>query len=101
MAQRDGYSSFVNDWLFGYTGTGGGDPDLTREQLWEEVVEKFAIKRVYRERITAWRKERERLNLKSKERADRKQAALEEEAHANARIETLGSGKTTYSGKIH
>ena len=57
MAQRDGYSAFVDDWLPSYTGNGGADPDLTREKVWEEVVEKYDIREVYNKKIQVWREE--------------------------------------------
>ena len=94
IAQRDGYSAFVDDWLPAYLGQEGGDPDLTRQKVWDEVEQKFGIKCMYEERITAWREERERLKAKAEGREERKRIALEEEAYANAWIKMLESGQT-------
>ena len=84
MTQRDGYSTFVDDWLPTYTGKSGEVPDLTREKVWEEVVEKYGIEKEYNEKITKWREERELLKNKGDDRKRRKEAALEEEEYANA-----------------
>ncbi|KAL8795359.1 MAG: hypothetical protein Q9195_002100 [Heterodermia aff. obscurata] len=92
MAQRDGYSAFVDDWLSNYAGKEGGDPDLTRQKVWDEVEKKYNIESVYKSRIMAWREERERLKIKGEGREERKRIALEEEAYANAWIEMLKSG---------
>lgn len=78
MAQRDGYSTFVDEWLPKYTGD-RGDPNLTREKVWGEVMKKFGIEKIYEEKITAWRKEREHLKIKGDNREERKRAAVEEE----------------------
>lgn len=94
MAQRDGYSAFVDDWLSAYSGKEGGDPDLTRQKVWDEVETKFDIKCVYEGRITAWREMREQLKIKGESREERKRVALEEEVYANAWIEMLGPGPT-------
>ena len=94
MALRDGYSAFVNDWLSAWPGKEGGDPDLTRQKVWDEVVEKFDIRCVYEGKITAWREQRELLKIKGEGREERKRVALEEEAYANAWIDVLESGPT-------
>ena len=100
MAQRDGYSAFVDDWLSAYTGSGGEDPELTRASVWEEVIEKYNIEKVYEERIKTWRQERERLKLKAEGRKQRKMAAMEEEAHAEARIKNQESGPAKVVEKV-
>ena len=92
MAKRDGYSEFVDDWLSGYTGKEGGDPDLTRQKVWDEVEQRYEIRFVFEMRITEWREERERLKAKGEGREERKRVALEEEAYANAWIAMLESG---------
>ena len=94
MAQRAGYSAFLDDWLSANLGKEEGDPDLTRQKVWDEVEKKFDIKCMYEERITAWREERERLKTKAEGREERKRVALEEEAYANAWIKMLESGPT-------
>lgn len=100
MAQRDGYSAFVDDWLPTYAGNGGEDPDLTRASVWDEVVERYKIEKVYEERIKAWREERERLKLKAEGREQRKMAALEEERTRTQEIKNLGSSSAKEMEKI-
>ena len=77
MAQRDGYSKFVDKWLPAYEGPEGGDLTLTREGLADEVFEKFDVRGKYEKRIEEWRMEREALNVKREERGERKMKALE------------------------
>ena len=94
MAQRIGYSAFVDDWLPSYNGSERGDLDLTRQKLWEEVADKFDIRRVFEERISAWREERERLKLKWEVREERKRVALDDEAYVAAWMTALERGLT-------
>ena len=100
MAQRDGYSAFVDGWLPTYTGSEGEGSELTRASVWDEVVEKYKIDKVYEERIRTWRAERERLKLKAEGREQRKMAAMEEEAHAEARIKNLESDPAKVMEKV-
>lgn len=89
MKQRDGYSTFVDDWLAFYPGSGGGDLELTREKIWDEVLEKFGVKVVYEERISKWRKEQEQIEKNKGDRAERIRVMQEEAAYADAWIEWL------------
>ena len=86
MAQRDGYSLFVDEWLPNHGGPDGGDPTLTREKVREEVLERFNVRTEYDARIKQWNSERAALRARKESREERKKQAMEDEEYANAWI---------------
>ena len=95
MAQRDGYSRFVDEWLPSYEGPVGGDPSLTRQGVAEEVFERFDVRKGYETRIEEWRCEREALRIKKEGREERKRKAIEEKAYADACVRALETVRST------
>ena len=84
MAQRVGYSLFVDEWLPSHDGPDGGDPTLTREGVTEEMLERFNLKAEHDARLKQWRSEQAALQAKKVGREERKRQAMEDEEYANA-----------------
>lgn len=84
MAQRDGYSYFVDEWLPTHEGPDGGDPTLTRGGVTAELLERFHARTEYDARTKQWRSEQAALKAKKAGREERKRQAMEDEEYANA-----------------
>ncbi|KAL8738865.1 MAG: hypothetical protein Q9181_000392 [Wetmoreana brouardii] len=92
MAQRDLYRRFVDDFVPN-TPTKVDEEDSmkmsTREEVFEEALERFGKRFDYESRVREWRKEREQLARKQEARQWRKEEAAADEAYANAWIGSL------------
>ncbi|KAI4157110.1 MAG: hypothetical protein L6R39_000773 [Caloplaca ligustica] len=92
MAQRDLYRRFVDDFMPTREGAiprDGHAGELTREQVLEDALDRFGKRDEFEARVKAWRKEREQLSNKQETRERRKAQAMEEEAYANAWINSI------------
>ena len=89
MAQRDGYSHFVDEWLPNHEGPDRGDPTLTREGVTAELLERFHVRTEYDARIKQWRSEQAALKTKKAGREERKRQAMEDEEYANDKKHAL------------
>ena len=96
IAQREMYRVFVEDWLPGNTHFVGQQNDKntqsSRDDVLEELLNRFGKREGYEKRVEEWRKERKELLAKQEGRQERKANAAESEEYASAWMKWLDRG---------
>ena len=98
MGQRDLYRRFVDEFVPSRTDAGKCRQDgsgLTRVAVLEEALDLFGKRDDFNARVQTWQEERKQLSQKQGTRQWRKEQAIEEEAYANAWIDSVTSSSTT------
>ncbi|KAL8769412.1 MAG: hypothetical protein Q9209_004640 [Squamulea sp. 1 TL-2023] len=94
MGQRELFRQFVEEFLpsrISMAQNIGDAAGVTREDVYEEVLERFGKREEAETRIRAWRQERDELEQKQATRRWRKEQAQEDNAYADAWINVLKS----------
>ena len=88
LKQREVYRGFVEGWLGENEGLvggmGEGRREVGREEVEEEVLERWGKREVYWGVVGRWRREREELEVRREGRERRKAEAAEGEEYADA-----------------
>ncbi|KAL8783289.1 MAG: hypothetical protein Q9213_004723 [Squamulea squamosa] len=94
MGQRELFRQFVEEYLPNRTSMAhniGDAAGVTKEDVFEEALERFGKREEAETRIRAWRQERDELERKQATKYWRKEQTLEENAYADAWINALKS----------